>query len=48
MMRHRKAYLYLLPALVIFSLVIVYPIGSTLGTSVWKNGFTLEHYRNVI
>lgn len=43
----RRAYLFLLPAIVIFALVIVYPIGSTLGTSVWKEGFTLEHYKNV-
>jgi multiple sugar transport system permease protein len=46
-MRHKRAYLYLLPAMVIFALVIVYPIGSTLGTLVWKKGFTLEHYKNV-
>ncbi len=42
-----RAYLFLLPAIVIFVLVIVYPIGSTLATSFWQRGFSLQHYKNV-
>ena len=43
----KRAYLFLLPAMVLFVAVIVYPIGATLGTSFWKQGISLAHYRSV-
>jgi ABC-type sugar transport system permease subunit len=43
----KRAYLFLTPAIIIFVVVIAYPIGSTLGTSIWQDGFTLELYKNV-
>jgi ABC-type sugar transport system permease subunit len=44
----KRAYLYLTPAILIFALVVVYPIAATIGSSFWRNGISLGNYANVL